>query len=133
MQAAIKLIITFLVFIASFYFIYYIPFALIPWINEIDFLPEIVSLLIAIGIAVFVWKKTTITMHSLASYIIMGGIIVGSIAFLIGFLGPIIFTPESNQGPLLGIFITGPLGFIVGLISGAIYWKIKQRKQAVKL
>ncbi|ESY71163.1 hypothetical protein X742_01675 [Mesorhizobium sp. LNHC232B00] len=33
-----------------------------------------------------------------------------------GFVGPIIFTPDANQGPLLGIFITGPLGLVVGLV-----------------
>jgi hypothetical protein len=29
-----------------------------------------------------------------------------------------VFKPEANQGPLLGIFITGPLGFVVGLGYG---------------
>ena len=37
----------------------------------------------------------------------LGAVIVGVIGFSIGFIGPIIFTPEANQGPLLGIFITG--------------------------
>jgi hypothetical protein len=37
-----------------------------------------------------------------------------------GFLGPMILAPEANQGPLLGIFITGPLGLVVGAIAGAI-------------
>jgi hypothetical protein len=31
-----------------------------------------------------------------------------------------IFTPEANQGPLLGIFITGPIGVVVGGIIGAL-------------
>jgi hypothetical protein len=48
------------------------------------------------------------------------GLILGGIAFAAGFLGPIVFTPEANQGPLLGIFITGPIGFLVGLIYGVI-------------
>jgi len=46
------------------------------------------------------------------------GAILGIVGFLGGFVGPVIFTPEANQGPLLGIFITGPLGFILGLIVG---------------
>jgi hypothetical protein len=50
----------------------------------------------------------------------MGGLILGGIGFVGGFFGPLIFTPESNQGPLLGIFITGPLGFMVGLLLGAL-------------
>ena len=43
---------------------------------------------------------------------------IGAIAFLVGFIGPIIVTPGANQGPMLGIFITGPLGLGVGLIWG---------------
>ncbi len=50
-----------------------------------------------------------------------GGVIVGGISFLAGFLGPIILTPQANQGPLVGIFITGPIGFVVGIIAGYIY------------
>lgn len=30
--------------------------------------------------------------------------------------------PDANQGPLLGLFITGPGGFVLGAIGGAIYW-----------
>lgn len=58
----------------------------------------------------------------------MGGLIVGSIGLVGGFIGPIIFTPESNLGPLLGLFITGPLGFIIGMVVGAIYWKVRLKK-----
>jgi hypothetical protein len=46
--------------------------------------------------------------------------ILGVIGFLGGFIGPLIFTPGANQGPLLGIFITGPLGVVIGAIVGAI-------------
>jgi hypothetical protein len=45
----------------------------------------------------------------------------GALGFCGGFFGPMIFAPEANQGPLLGIFITGPLGFIVGGMGGLIY------------
>jgi hypothetical protein len=54
-------------------------------------------------------------------FVLKYGIIVGSICFVIGFICPMIFMPESNQGPLLGIFITGPLGFIVGCILGFVF------------
>ena len=36
-------------------------------------------------------------------------LILGIAGFLGGFVGPLVFTPGANQGPLLGIFITGPL------------------------
>jgi len=31
-----------------------------------------------------------------------------------------IVTPGANQGPLLGIFISGPLGLALGLVWGLI-------------
>jgi len=46
--------------------------------------------------------------------------VVGGISFLAGFVGPILLDPNSPQGPLLGIFFTGPLGAIAGAILGAV-------------
>jgi hypothetical protein len=46
---------------------------------------------------------------------------LGVTGFVAGFLGPIALNPEANQGPLLGIFITGPLGALAGLVLGAIF------------
>ena len=54
------------------------------------------------------------------TFALVGAASLGFIAFVAGFVGPIIFTPEANQGPLLGIFITGPLGFVVGGLIGAV-------------
>lgn len=51
--------------------------------------------------------------------------VIGLIAFLAGFIGPMVFTPGANQGPMLGIFLTGPLGFIAGLFVG--WWREKSR------
>jgi hypothetical protein len=58
----------------------------------------------------------------------IGALTTGAIAFSAGFFGPIIFTPSANQGPLLGIFITGPLGLILGAIGGAFYWLIRRNR-----
>jgi len=38
---------------------------------------------------------------------------------------------DSTQRPLLGIFITGPLGFILGLFGGAIVWLFKTKKNSL--
>ena len=54
-------------------------------------------------------------------YAARGALLFGLVAFVAGFAGPMIFTPHSNQGPLLGILITGPLGVVIGTIAGAIY------------
>jgi hypothetical protein len=55
-----------------------------------------------------------------------GALLVGGPAFLAGFLGPLLLTPESNQGPLLGIFVTGPLGLVLGAVAGVL-WGLGRR------
>jgi hypothetical protein len=64
---------------------------------------------------------------------IRGGWIVGGISFALGFMGPIIFTPESNQGPLLGIFLTGPLGFVLGAVIGWFYGRFRHEEARTNL
>jgi len=50
--------------------------------------------------------------------ILLWAIVLGLVGFLCGFIGPIILAPEANQGPLLGIFITGPVGAVLGAFLG---------------
>jgi len=45
-------------------------------------------------------------------------LVLGIFGFLAGFYGPLYLPDDSPQGPLLGIFGTGPLGFGAGLIIG---------------
>lgn len=61
------------------------------------------------------------------TFALVGAASLGFIGFVAGFVGPIIFTPQANQGPLLGIFITGPLGFVVGGLVGAIVAQFYRR------
>jgi hypothetical protein len=63
---------------------------------------------------------------SIGNRTLRSGCIVGLIGVAGGFLGPMIVTPEANQGPMLGIFITGPLGFVLGLLIGAIVGIVRQ-------
>jgi hypothetical protein len=56
-----------------------------------------------------------------ASGAISGALLLGGLGFVGGYFGPIVLTPEANQGPLLGIFVTGPLGFVIGGILGALF------------
>ena len=57
---------------------------------------------------------------SIFIWLLLGALVVGMLGFAIGFFGPLIFMPEANQGPLVGIFFTGPAGVIIGAIVGVV-------------
>lgn len=46
--------------------------------------------------------------------------VFGGVCFALGFFGPMLLAPGANQGPLLGILITGPLGVVFGFAIGVI-------------
>ena len=112
---------------ATNYFIYWVPFSLIP-LGDQRWIAGIVSLLCAVGAGWYVWRKTGSAPGNLISSIFYGAVVLGGIGFSAGFFGPIIFAPEANQGPLLGIFIAGPLSFLLGGVGGFVYWLIRGRK-----
>ena len=45
---------------------------------------------------------------------------LGAVGFACGFVGPMVFSPDANQGPLLGLLITGPGGALLGAALGLI-------------
>jgi hypothetical protein len=55
--------------------------------------------------------------------------LVGRVAKFFGFVGPLILWPENNLGPLMGIFLTGPLGFVGGAVIGLCIGLAKERRQ----
>lgn len=57
------------------------------------------------------------------SRILLVALLAGGLSFAAGFFGPIFLTPGNNLGPLFGIFITGPIGFLAGAVLGA-FWSV---------
>jgi hypothetical protein len=45
------------------------------------------------------------------------GWIVGAVGLGVGFVGPLVISPKASLGPLLGILLTGPLGFVAGALG----------------
>jgi hypothetical protein len=88
----------------------------------------ITSLIIAIIAAILLWRKIGNISNTLPACIIAGGITFGIIGFILGFFGPMLLTPSSNQGPLLGFFF-GPVGLALGLLAGGVYWYPKVKKK----
>ena len=90
-------------------------------------LQPIIALVFAAWVARRVWHGLdAATDGSLAIHVGMGAAILGGLGFVLGFFGPMIFAPQANQGPLLGLFITGPGGAVLGAFIGWRVWT-KQR------
>lgn len=75
----------------------------------------------------YTWLTVATAPTSLHTGILTGALVVGGLGFALGFFGPMIFAPQANQGPLLGIFITGPLGAVLGAVGGALRWQLRKR------
>src|SRR3954454_5602328 len=46
---------------------------------------------------------------------------MGAVGGAAGFFGPMLLSPDANQGPMLGLFITGPGGAVAGLVLGLAF------------
>ena len=64
-------------------------------------------------------------------YVLGTALLVGGTGFLIGLFGPILFGillgSQANLGPLWGIFVLGPVGVILGAVTGLILGLKKAR------
>lgn len=73
------------------------------------------------------WRASGRAWPGLGSAMMTGAGVLGAIGFAGGFFGPMLLMPDSNQGPMLGIFITGPGGAVLGAIAGAVWWALRLR------
>jgi hypothetical protein len=53
------------------------------------------------------------------------GWLVGGVGFALGFVGPLVVSPDANLGPLLGILFTGPAGFVLGALGAVLLRKAR--------
>jgi hypothetical protein len=135
MNTLVRIVLTIVAFLGTQFFAFWISAAFMPRNAAMLVLPSLIALGLAFAAARFVWIRTatpSTTQHGaprpggLLSSVATGAIVLGTIAFCAGFFGPMVFAPGANQGPLLGLFITGPLGFLAGGIGGGIYWAVKR-------
>lgn len=88
---------------------------------------DLMSAILCVTTATFAWLGWWFvfggwrTVQARLKWALIGGIVLGGLGFIVGFFGPLIWAPHANQGPLLGIFVTGPLGFVVGAVLGALF------------
>ena len=133
MKPVVRSLIASLGTFAAFYYVYWVPVAIILEIAYGRFqwrwmIRVLGSLVAAAGVAQYTWRHKSWAPQGLVRCVILGAIVTGGIGFSAGWFGPMIFDPGS-QGPLAA-FITGPLGFLVGSLGGAFYWAWWGRKKA---
>jgi hypothetical protein len=133
MKTLFRLVLVLVSGVSALYFVFWVGGAMLMALHLPYWLSLLVSCIAAVAVGRYVWLRTASVHGGLISSIVLGAVILGGVGFAGGFFGPIIFMPEANQGPLLGIFITGPLGFILGACGGAVYWFARGRYQGRKL
>jgi hypothetical protein len=117
---------------AAFWYIYWIPLEItleiahgrFHWMWIIRILGSMAA---AAVVAQYTWRHKSLAPQGLVSCIILGAAVMGGVGFSAGWFGPMIFDPGS-QGPVLAI-ITGPFGFLVGAIGGALCWERWDRRK----
>ncbi|MBI1398024.1 MAG: hypothetical protein GC151_18780 [Betaproteobacteria bacterium] len=85
-------------------------------------------LIVAVVCARFVWTRPGELAGGRAAFALVGALLLGGIGFCGGFFGPMILAPDANQGPLLGLFITGPGGALIGAVAGYVYGRARERR-----
>src|SRR5262245_25055657 len=102
---------------------YWVASLALPIFHMPGWLNFILSLAIAVVAGALAWRRLEAA-AGLVKSILIGALVVGAIGFCVGFFGPLIWAPDANQGPLLGIFITGPLG----ALAGGLWWSMRRKR-----
>lgn len=113
--------------LATYFYVYWIPGSQYLRGAETRWLRVAASVLCAAIAAAFVFHRTWVGPKGAIEAVAFGALALGSLGFVLGFFGPLLLAPEANQGPLLGLFIMGPLGFVCGAAGGWIYWEKRSR------
>jgi len=122
MRSLFRTLVTVVSGVSSLYFVFWVGGALLLFVHAPVWLSSVMTIVAAAAVSRYVWRHTASLQPGLVNSVVLGALASGGIGFAGGFFGPILLMPEANQGPLLGIFITGPLGFVLGVIGGAVYW-----------
>lgn len=131
MRTWLRVLLTFFAVVAAFYFVFWVGGALVFFSLPSSVSGTVafaVSLLVAVLVGRCVWMQTGTTRDGLFRFVVLGAVLVGTAGFLAGFIGPLLFAPHANQGPLLGLFVTGPLGFVLGGMGGGVYWLMRRNR-----
>jgi hypothetical protein len=119
-------ILVFMVFFGT-YALSWVVFLFLP-LGDSAVMGNILALSIALAVACVVWSRAGGAPQSVIGTAGYGAAILGALGFAAGFFGPMLLAPEANQGPLLGIFYTGPAGALLGALIGFVYGLMRTQR-----
>lgn len=125
MNQLVRVALAFAVFFGT-YVLSWIVLLVLPF-GDLGFFGNLFALVIAAMVARAVWRRGAAVPKTVLGAAGYGAAVLGSIGFAAGFFGPMIFAPGANQGPMLGIFITGPGGALLGAVAGLFYGLSRDR------
>ena len=125
MSSSARLALSVAAFFGAWLLAYLLTLMLLP--DALAWLQPLLALGFALWAGHRVWRQLEdISAAGLPVFVGTGALALGGLGFVAGFFGPMLFAPEANQGPLLGILITGPAGVVLGGIAGWRVW-LKRR------
>jgi ABC-type Co2+ transport system permease subunit len=98
--------------------------------HPLDIVFFIVPAAISAGCVLYLFPMRRANGHRVLLSAGVGGAVLGLVGLIGGFVGPILFMPDANQGPLIGILVTGPLGLLLGAVGGALVGALAKTKPA---
>jgi zinc transporter ZupT len=93
--------------------------------------PTVAVLVVIFGVASIVLYTSGAARRDSFQRTILWGVGLAIVGFVSGFVGPALLS-DSGQGPLLGIFLTGPAGAALGCVIGATRSIHSVRKHGAK-
>ena len=70
-------------------------------------------------------------------YVLGTALLLGGMGFILGFFGPILIGElvgsHANLGPLWGIFVLGPVGVLIGAVTGLFLGLKRTRNKPERL
>lgn len=122
----LKLVISFLMF---FIVLFFIGTVLTIATELPDWASICFALFGALLVGWYTWKVVSGEKMNTGVSMLYGALMLGGLSFIIGFLGPMLLSKDTGLGPLAGVFITGPLGVLLGAIGG-YFFAAKQNANA---
>jgi hypothetical protein len=117
--------------IAALYFVFWFANPSTFLLHFPFWIGSLFSVLVAAGVAWYVWTLTASFQASLARSVLLGALVGGAIGFSAGFFGPLLFMPSgmATVGPIVWTIITGPVGFILGAVGGVVRWYAGEERE----